>query len=150
MWISSGFFPPKLNIFGLWTKKDIWGRHFGLWETLIDIYKPFSDITTNRLIDTIMKIILTCSLNLMHMWSFVPPLCLPGWYQYLMFYKQLVFYFFDLQMMFLSKMMTLLRHLELLMQGNNRLCQLQEQNITFTLSLLNFPLVIQAFCLVRC
>ena len=35
IWIFSGFFDTKLNIFVLWTKQDIWGRHLGLCETLI-------------------------------------------------------------------------------------------------------------------
>lgn len=31
----------KLNIFGLWTKRDIWGLHLWLLETLVDIFHLF-------------------------------------------------------------------------------------------------------------
>ena len=45
------FYDSKLNIFGLWTKQDIWGRHLRLWETLINIFHQ----TTNRLMYKIMS-----------------------------------------------------------------------------------------------
>ena len=48
--ISSLLYDSKLNIFELWTKQDIWGRHLVLWETLIDIFWHFIDQTTKRLI----------------------------------------------------------------------------------------------------
>ena len=41
MWTFSSSVSGKLNIFQLWAKQDIWRRHLGLWETLIDIVAPF-------------------------------------------------------------------------------------------------------------
>ena len=47
--VSLLLFGSKLNIFGLWTKQDIWGCTLVLWPTFLS---PFSDILeTKQLID---------------------------------------------------------------------------------------------------
>ena len=57
MWIfSSILYGSKLNIFVLWTKQDIWIRHLGLWETVINMFHHFLTIldqTTSQLIEKI-------------------------------------------------------------------------------------------------
>ena len=40
----------KQNIFRSWAKHEVWGRHLGLWEALIDIVAPFYR-PNNRWID---------------------------------------------------------------------------------------------------
>lgn len=42
MWFVFWFLcDSKLNVFGMWTKQDIWGHYLGLWETLINIFHNF-------------------------------------------------------------------------------------------------------------
>ena len=64
-------FDSKLNIFGLWTKQNICGRHLGLVETLIGIYfVAVSDILKpKQLIDLSWIITVSCSSSCEFRWN---------------------------------------------------------------------------------
>lgn len=54
MWTFYGFYllcDGKQNIFGLWTEQDIWGRHLGFSETLINTFPHFLTQATYKLIE---------------------------------------------------------------------------------------------------